>query len=292
MKKKVLVLTLLSTVLGFSSCSNDLIEPEISGNDLDLLATKSLNVSNDTIYQEKKFFYKGETYEYTATLVNDSVIRIDNPEVEELLEVFDQNTNLVTYLHWDGIPEFFDNQEAFKMQLSGIIERDSMLIQQYRDFGIEPYYTGHDWITPYPPAQTDDHQIANLWLFDDENYDDSYYCFELKTTGSSKIEVSHLKDYDLNDKTTSLVAYNLDFAGRRILFELYEDSNFSNHSFSFIVYRNSATQIEGDYILKYPTVPVDKNPGVLAIPCLKDWRVTGTNDSWNDRISSIRISLM
>lgn len=290
MKQNVLVLALSSIVWGFSSCSNDLIDPEIQQSASDILVTKSLNVSNDTIYRDKKFFYKGGTYEYTETLVNDSIIRIDNPEVEGLFEEFEQNNNLITYFHWDGIPEYFDNQETFKVQLSGIIERDSMLIQQQRSLGIEPYYTGHDWTEPYPPKKNDDNQVANLWLFDDENYDDSYYCFELKY-GETETKIANLKDYGLNDKTTSIVAYAF-FIGRRMLFELYEDSDFKNHSLYFVVHPNTGTEIGGDFTFKYPTVPWDGNPGILAIPCLKDWHLTGTSHSWNDRISSIKISLM
>lgn len=280
--------------LNLMSCQNDLVDPvafENAEKTQDVLTTKSL--STDTVYQDEKFIYAGRTYEYTVTSVNDSIVQISDPEIETLLTQLHSNPNLVTYVHRKGTTEYFDNRESLMNQLPGIIERETMLIQEEQallEDGIEPYYTGHPWTTTYPPQVKDDNQIANLWLFDDEDYDDTYERFDLKS-GESKVEISNLKDYGLNDKVTSLVAYVF---GRTVLFEVYEDSNFKDNSFSFTVYPGAATVIAGDIYIK-PGPPTNQF-GHFAIADLKDCTVMNQsgliNDSWNDRISSVRLTAL
>ncbi|WP_455629875.1 hypothetical protein [Parabacteroides sp.] len=270
------------------SCESDLVDPVIQENKQEFLVTKSMDCSTDTIYKDRKFFYEGNTYEYTETLVSDSVIHINNMEVEELLIKFEANPCLVTYMHYDGTFEYFDNQELFNSQVHGIVVRDSMLIQQRRNLGIEPYYTGHDWETLLPPQENKDGQIANLWLFDDHNYDDTYKRIDLINGGDNPKEVNKLKDLDLNDKVTSFVAYVF---GRAVLFEMFEDSDFKDHSFSFTVYPGATTKIEGDFSFR---LDQSDKYGKFAIPNLKECMVGNEGklkDSWNDRISSVRLTL-
>ena len=104
--------------------------------------------------------------------------------------------------------------------------------------------------------------------------------------GESPLEIDELKSDGLNDKTTSFAAYTI---GGTTLFELFEDSDFKDDCFSFIVYSNSATEIKDGVIHKWgwPAMQV----GQLLVADLKDLWVKGHKvDTCNDRISSVRIT--
>lgn len=58
---------------------------------------------------------------------------------------------------------------------------------------------------------------------DDDNYEDTKVEFDLKK-GQNKIEIPHLKPYDMNDKTTSFCAFTLQ--DTQNFFELFEDDNY------------------------------------------------------------------
>ena len=149
---------------------------------------------------------------------------------------------------------------------------------------INPCKADVPW-TAFPPIDRSDNKIANLYLCDDEDYEDTYKQYDLRS-GESSLEVKQLKSDGLNDKTTSFAAYTI---GGTTLFELFEDSNFKDDCFSFVVYKNSATEIRGGVTFKWgaPTPQI----GQFLVADLKDLWVKGhKSDTWNDRISSVRIT--
>lgn len=224
--------------------------------------------------------YEGKNYEYTATIVNDSVVDINGEEAETILLELEQDSNMVTFLHMNGTIELFKNRDSFYSNLENIIEKERMSLSQ----GIEPYKADVPW-DYMPPIDKSDNKIANLYLCDDNFYSDTYHQFDLRS-GEKVLEINELKSVGLNDKVTSFVAYTI---GGTTLFELYEDSDFKDSCISFVVYENQATQWSGDVIFKWG--PPAAQYGQLLVADLKDLLVKGHKvDTWNDRISSVRIT--
>lgn len=278
------VIIILFSMLVFSSCTNEFVgefQNSDNSNFLNVI-TKSSTVV-DTTFVSQKFYYEGRTFNYISSFVGDSLVSIDNPEVVELFEFFSTQSSLVKYLHQDGIIEYFNDRETFLNQLSSIVESERIIAEQ--ELAIEPYYTGHPWTTPLPPMDQSDNKIANLWLFDDDNYDDSYTQLDLKL-GENQSSISNLRTVDLNDKVTSFVAYVFNHG---VLFEMFEDADFQDSSFSFCVFPGNRTVFSGDISFKFG----DPSPqiGFCSIASLKNCNVIGNAyDSWNDRISSVRIT--
>ena len=118
--------------------------------------------------------------------------------------------------------------------------------------------------------------------------------------GEKKEEIGHLKkDFspNMNDKASSLAAFSVD---GKTLFELFEDDSYRSHSMNFIVHRGSGTLDGQEFSLQsdFPTGPdhpIPDNPrnrvAKIAIFNLKSNHVVGTtNSTWNDRITSVRIT--
>lgn len=271
---------IICLVLNLTSCNNDLPTPEMDVSSQISVGTKSTVVSNDTIYKNDKFIYEGEIYEYTSTFVNDSIVNIDNETVKKLFREFENNSNLVTHMYRDGSIELFKNNETFHAELSRVLEKEQMLMENE----IIPYKADVPWKT-VPPIDRTENKMANLYLCDDEHYEDTYRQFDL-TPENSPLEVPKLKSHDINDKTTSFAAYTI---GGTTLFELFEDSNFKDDCITFVVSTGSVTEISGDVSHKWgwPAMQI----GQLLVADLKDLWVTGHKvDTWNDRISSVRIT--
>lgn len=267
-------------LLNLISCNDDLPTSDMQVDCQSQFETKSLVASNDTILKGCKFIYQGEIYLYISTIVNDSLVDIDNESVKKLFCEFENYSNLVTHMYRDGLVEIFKDSETFHTELTRVIEKEKVLMENE----IIPYKADVPWNT-VPPIDRSENKMANLYLCDDESYEDTYHQFDL-TPGNSPLEIAKLKDYGLNDKTTSFAAYTI---GGTTLFELFEDSNFKDHCITFIVYTGSATEISGDIVYKWG-VPT-KQVGQLLVADLKDLWVKGHKvDTWNDRISSVRIT--
>lgn len=117
---------------------------------------------------------------------------------------------------------------------------------------------------------------------DDDNYEDTKVEFDLKK-GQNKIEIPHLKPYGMNDKTTSFCVFTLQ--DTQNFFELFEDDNYKSLCFSFLVTMTTNSVLNGgERVLAMPY-------GEFYCPNLKNIHVKGTKrSSWNDRITSVRIT--
>lgn len=273
--------------LVLTSCENDLVDSNILDGSQQILKTKSLDLSTDTVLKNKKFLYEGRTYEYVVTVVNDSIIHINDQAVNELFEEFDNCPSLVTYMHRNGTIEYFKNREIFDAQLPDIVTREKYLIKRELSLtnGVQVLQADVPWKV-FPPIDNSNNKMANLYLCDDASYQDNYKQYDLTPSESPKC-VDQLKSDGLNDKVTSFAAYTI---GGTTRFELFEDSNFKDDCFSFTVYTGVATLIDGDVTYKIPG-PMTPQTGQLLIADLKDFGVEGHRvDTWNDRISSIRIT--
>ena len=264
-------------IIGFASCENDL--PELVDSNSTLM-TKSVEQS-DTVYQDCKFIFDGQTYEYVSTVVNDSVVSIDDPTVVELLSDFEQCPELVSYIHKDGTVEFFTDRDTYHAALPGIFQQEKTLVTSY----VQPYAVDVPWNLE-PPFDYSNGKITNLYLCDDICYKDTYHMFYL-TSSQPKIEVPELKSYGLNDKVSSLFIYTYQGA---TLVELYEDSDYKDNCLSIIVYENSEYVVEGNKKnARLETIPLPM--GIFKIPDLSTLYVLGhKKDSWNDRFSSLKMS--
>lgn len=281
MKKTISkLLTVMLLTVFLQSCQEDLLSSYEQESLNQSIETKTYVSPTIKFERNFKFLYEGKNYEYTATIVNDSVVDINGEEAETILLELEQDSNMVTFLHMNGTIELFKNRDSFYSNLENIIEQERMSLSQ----GIDPYNADVPWDF-MPPIDKSDNKIANLYLCDDDSYSDTYHQFDLRS-GEKVLEINELKSVGLNDKVTSFAAYTI---GGTTLFELYEDSDFKDSCISFVVYENQATQWSGDVIFKWG--PPAAQYGQLLVADLKDLLVKGHKvDTWNDRISSVRIT--
>lgn len=279
--------------LGVLSCSDDIMtDREMAGNSLLDVATNTVVAYDDTtaVAKEFSFIYKDNRYTLDYKSIDDSIVWARNTDTYHILMNLFKLPSLVTYIHKNGEIEYFDDSESLHLKLQGIIRAELTLemINSLSDMS--------DYMRGVPQPNTKGYR-ANLFIFDDNNYSGKGRRIHLKD-GESKIEVGNLKndyseidecDYAMNDKITSFAAYS---SGSSVLFEMFEDSDFKDNSFSFTVYPGSVTVIEGD--IKIFDGANHVKTGCLLIPDLKDTRVENQSgilkDSWNDRISSVRIT--
>lgn len=279
MKKLNYLVALVCTTAGLFSCNNEMIDSDSFINSESIVKTKSVEVSpSDTITETCKFLYKGLNYETTMLIVNDSVVSMQDKGVEKLLTELNELPNLVTYRHRDGLIEYFDNREALLSILPDIVAKEEKLISNTKSL------RGSVVANPACDAIKDGY-YANLFLCDDHNYGGKVRKILLSTARTDTV-VNHLKpNYDMNDKTTSFCAYS--FKGNT-LFELFENDHLKSHCLSFTCYSRDI-QVVND--LTPGVVLIHAFYGAVIAPDLKNVHVEGTKkSSWNDRITSVRIT--
>jgi len=219
-----------------------------------------------------KFMYKGKTYNTEYTLIDDSIVSVKDSSIDSLLTAIESLPNLFTFLYSDGYIEYFDSKAAFHNELDRVIE-----------YNIENAPKISNMIIPRSMHEPNTDYAANLYLWDDDNYSGKLREIHLGYDQSESV-CSHLKQMSMNDKTTAFVAYA---NGRNVLFELYEDDNYKSHCFSFIPVLGNLEIINNEERNITPKILIGK----VFAPDLKNVHVKGTNrSSWNDRITSVRIS--
>lgn len=270
---KALMLSLLAmTSLFISSCSQD--EEVFQKNESKTIASRSSATSIENI----DFYYNGEHFQTVGYLLGDSIIDVEDTEIELLLTDLQNKPDLVTFAYPNGSCEYFDDYESFQAEKARVFAFSEE---------IEKWCAQNPTIVPrgvldQPNFGENRENIANLFLHDDRNYEDTMREFDLQKN-QGKIEIPQLRDYGMNDKTTSFCAFTMQ--GTQNLFELFEDDNYRSHCFSFLVTMTTHVGMNsGEKVLLEPY-------GEFCCPNLKNIHVVGTkSSSWNDRITSIRIT--
>ena len=272
MRTKVLIAGMLAIAsVSFTSCSQD--DEIFNENSTQEVESRSANTTEEKI----DFYYKGERYQTVSYLQGDSIIGIENPEIEKLLLELDAKPNLVTFAYPDGTCEYFDDAESFHANK----ERVFAMSKERENWASTFPSISTRGLVDLPNFGENNENIANLFLHDDDNYEDTRVEFDLKK-GQNKIEIPHLKPHGMNDKTTSFCAFTLQ--DTQNFFELFEDDNYKSHCFSFLVTMTTNVGfIQGEKGLV--------TGGMFCCPDLKNIHVKGTKrSSWNDRITSVRIT--
>lgn len=274
MNTKTFIVSMLAIAsVSFTSCSQD--DEMFSENDSQTMESRSTNTTEEKI----DFYYKGERYQTVSYLQGDSIIGIEDPEIEKLLLELDAKPNLVTFAYPDGMCEYFDDAESFHADK----ERVFVMSKERESWASTFPSISPRKLVDAPNFGGKSENIANLFLYDDDNYEDTMIEFDLKK-GQNKIEIPHLKPYGMNDKTTSFCAFTM--RDTQNLFELFEDDNYKSHCFSFLVTMTTDFKLNGG---ERAVIPMPY--GEFYCPNLKNIHVKGTRrSSWNDRITSIRIT--
>lgn len=235
------------------------------------------------------FVYHGKTYESCYQVDNDSSVVYKNPEVQALAEYFDTTPELVTFIYPNGMMEYFDTHDEFMKSLERVKEEVNVISGQAN--AVDSHFYAFPSKGPADNVNND----AELYLYDDTGFSSRRGDIILKK-GAKKVEIPHLKKNfspNMNDKTSSLEAYSI--AGTT-LFELFEDNNYRSHCMSFILNNSIRWDfVDKPFSLPFNDTPKPDNPrshwGKGFDANLKDNYVVGThNSSWNDRITSVRIT--
>lgn len=248
--------------LGLISCDNDLVDLSQGQKDLNhQVETKALESESEV--GDINFLYKGKKYETTYFSIGDSIISYEDETVGELIVRLQSLPSLVTFIFPDNSIEYFEDQNDLDNNLQRVVELSKTL--KVFEYGISLYANN-----AYPTRNRD--YIANMHLYDDVGFYDTHREFNIKVGGV--VEVSHLKEFDMNDKTSSMILYAN--TPREILFQFWENDSFKSHSWAISInaYVWGPTGIQGCY----------------ACDNLKIVPVEGTKrSSWNDRITSLRM---
>lgn len=235
-----------------------------------------------------KFLYKGINYETKILVVNDSIVLYDDQAIEKLLADLDALPNLVTYQHRNGLIEYFDNRESLMSVLPDIVAREEKELEIETPLHMDSRKVANPACDP-----NFDGNWANLFLCDDDNYGGKVRHIYLPTN-ENEVVVDHLKpNLDMNDKTTAFCAYSINGS---TFFELFENDHLKSHCLSFTCYK-SGTQVINIWNYQDPKSFATSRDfefqiyGEVLAPDLKNVHVAGTKkSSWNDRITSVRIT--
>lgn len=256
MKKYFICLSMVFT-MGLVSCEDgvlsDTIFSEVTSKEMQTVSVNESFCAN--------FIYKGNRYESEYHFVEDSVV-FEKEEVGTLLEQLNNLPSLVTFVYLDQTREYFDNRDEYERNLVRILRKNILNTSIY---SISTAEKG-DGVIP----SRDSRYAANMFLFDDRNYSDTKLQFNLEI-GQSVFEVPQLRDYGMNDKTTSVTLW---CNNRTVEYQLWEDDTYEGHSLVFLM---------------TPSTWHIGVQGRLVIPSLKNIQVEGTRHTWNDRITSIRM---
>jgi len=177
--------------------------------------------------------------------------------------------NMVAYIEDDGLVFFDDRKDMYdhvgeEMEKApSVSTRASGVDQAYPEFG-EDY-------------------IAWATLWDDDNYEDRYVSLPIKTDGQ-RYDIPNLKSSDgFNDKCTSFrIQYNQAHAGaqnKMAVLVCYENDTYNQKNNGFAIYATA-----------YSAHSIRYFPNLKSILKRVAWHGphTKANDSWNDRISSLK----
>ena len=125
MKKKAFYWAFSLFAVSLISCNQE-IDESIKKLELDVAqSTRSLNiVKEDTLVQNYEFLYKGKAYETSLLVVDDSIVSVENKEVEDLFLSLNALPDLVTYVHRNGEIEYFDDREELLLVLPSIVKNE------------------------------------------------------------------------------------------------------------------------------------------------------------------------
>ncbi len=113
--------------------------------------------------------------------------------------------------------------------------------------------------------------IGNVHIYDDTNFKDRNYGWNLEYPGTDYVAIPHLKtNYDFNDKISSIKQNIPNSYVDQIVFEAWENDNYSGRSLVLLNIRPPMLQPTGTY--------VGYQSNLKTIPC--------GSGNWNDRITS------
>lgn len=271
-----IMLALVGTAL--TSCDNNLSEIQAPGNNVE----QQINSRSDNM-EFIKFTYHGKTYESTYTVTEDSICLYQNPEVNKLAQQFDHTPGLISFYYPNMEVEYFDNDAEFQTALGKIKEKVGKICRNHKSNNFNLMLNDPDIPDFDEPVDVINHN-AELWLYDDialmDRREDLYL-----NRNVQQFEWAHLKNkYGMNDKTSSFVALSI---GGWTMFELYEDDNYKSHCMKFMLTSVTDLNISELFSATHSGRTVAH---ALAVD-LHDCKVVGTKRStWNDRITSVRIS--
>ncbi len=291
MKKLINKSALFAALLALVSCSEENVIDENQDRN-NTFSTSRTSLANEE--NVVNFLYKGREYNSSFSIVNDSLIEYDNPEVQKLEESFDLKPNLVTFIYPNGKIEYFDSYEEYQSSMEQIKRSINTFCNELGN-----NVNSREELPGLPNPDDMYNHDAELKLFDDDWFSDTEGKIYVEK-GQTQVGVTHLKKHfspNMNDKTTSYQAFSMvgDF-----LFELFEDDNYKSHCMAFVVKHGIRTHFTNEeFSINYadplndtPVLPDERvNWGCTVDENLKDNHVVGThNSSWNDRITSVRIT--
>lgn len=257
---------LVTASICLSACDNELTDT----NEVNTPNTVVSRAALDTTIEKIDFLYKGVHYSANSTIINDSIISMDDSNVESLLLELDKKPNLITFSYPDGTYEYFDDADDFNVNK-----------ERAFNLSIKKEQESQPIVSPRGAVDSPNpNYVANLFLHDNRNYEGRMREFDLPS-GQKELVINQLRDYKMNDKTTAFTAITMN---GNTLFELFEDDHCRSHCFSFLVTPSTHMGINNGErsIIAH---------GLVCAPNLKNIHVKGTKrSSWNDRITSIRMT--
>ncbi len=236
---KKLTKLLLILVLGslMFSCSNDEFD-----NSRETPLSQLRNI---------EFIYNGITYTSAYTINEDSILVFDNQDVAKIYEEISAFPDLCTYIHPNGVEEYFENAIA-ALQNKKIVNENQQLMPNLRVSNVEG--------------------LVNFYEHSNKQGRILFFRF-----GNEGIQIPDLRVHKFNDMISSFFATTVDGSYREGTVEFYADLNYTGKSLilGFTLMKDYAR-----YICEHSNLSdfVIRKPGLF-----------NHSVSWNDYATSLKI---
>lgn len=264
--------------LALASCINGLEEintPSNSISDIPQESTRSLTDSLEIVYH-------GESYKTAYMITEGSTYIYQNSKVRNLIDNLNLNQpNLMTFFHKNGIIEFFDNEDDFKLNKKRLvaehrIEKKSPLI-----LSREGWFPNDNkpYLSPADPVNNE----VEIHLYEDELYLGGYFALARTRHDSDYSQVD--KVWNFGGDITSMIVHTIGVGG---IFTFYDVMECQGKSFTMIIEVDDSISLPfSNYAIATPDNSYKF--GSLFMIDLRDVYWYGIAGNWSDRICCIKV---
>ena len=218
------------------------------------VVTKSVDTINSF-----SFIYNGEIYESEYVYNNDSTIVFLSDVVEFISKQLENNANLASFVHEDGMIEYFDNVDELQKGINP-------LLPEVYDLNFTSKITTSATLVVFQKDKCKGRTISSQLNSSIKNVKIST---EILNENNMHDEISSIDlvcTYMINESSYTVYVGH----GNKCIATFYEHENYSGHSIWFAVDPNSP-HCYIHYFKSYPLYP-------------------GSSKNWNDKVSSYTFS--
>ena len=256
------------------SCAND-VDGFISIPDA---ATGVQQISTRGSSDNLKIVYHGKVYETLYTIINDSTYLYQNSEVKDLIDNLNETRpNLRTFIHGDGVIEYFDDENDFNLNKERIM---SEYEKELLSTSLSERWFPTDNIPQLAPIDPENDEVE-IYLYEDPYYLGGLFSLQRSRSDSDYDELS--KVWNFGGQISSMIVHTIGFGG---IFTFYERMGCQGKGITLVL-------TTGQYINLCSELSADATRGIsygsIAMSDLRNLNWSGIAGNWNNRICCIKV---